>query len=294
MTLLSSWIGRTRGHLLSGHQEQRNTLSAAYTAGSGTLSFSGVMNGIVANTRLSIGTNTFFVISVSGQTATVSAGESGSIDANAAINTVVRVNPMVTDHEILMALGDEMADLSAPDNGLFQMKTVSLVASSAIGYDLTAVTDIIDIYDVRPQDAGTNLWWRQTGQAQYRLDRNADTALFPSGLSLQMFGDSSLGSAIRVVYRAGFLIPTDPTTDLATTGLPLTAYDIPPLGAAMRLMAPREVKRNRTETQSDTRRANEVPPGAVQNSYRGLALLRDQRIQAELGRLMSQYPSRIW
>lgn len=294
MTTLSSWIGRTRGHLLSGHQEQRNTLSTGYTAGSGTLTFTGTMGGIVANTRLSISTNTFFVISVTGQTATVTAGESGSIDANALTGAVVQVNPMITDHEILTALGDEMLDLSAPDNGLFQIKTVSLTASTAIGYDLAGVTDILDIYEVRPQDAGTFLWWRQTDRFQYRLDRNADTALFPSGMSLQMFGDSASGSAIRLLYKSGFVVPTDPTTDLATTGLPLTAYDIPPLGAAMRLMAPREVKRNRTETQSDTRRAAEVPPGAVANSYRGLALLREQRIQAELGRLLAQYPNKMW
>lgn len=294
MSTLATWIGRTRGHLLSGHQEQRNTLSANYTAGSGALTFSGVMNGIVANTRLSISTNTFYVVSVTGQTATVTAGESGSIDANATTGTVVRVNPMVTDHEIMMTLGDELSDLSAPDSGLFQMKTVSLTATTGIGYDLTGVTDIIDVYDVRPQASGTESWWRQMGKFEYRLDRNADTALFPSGLSLQVFGTSAVGLAIRVLYRSGFVVPTATTDDLTTTGLPATAWDIPPIGAAMRLMAPREVKRNRTEAQSDTRRATEVPPGAVTNSYRGLALLRDQRIQAEAGRLLSQYPDRMW
>lgn len=295
MATLADWINQTRGHLLSGHQEQRNTLAVGgYTAGSGTLSFASATAGIVAGTRLSIGLNTFYVLSVntSGLAATVLGGQAGTADVNALAGDLVRVNPMITDHEINTALAAEVDDLSAPDNGLFQMKSVSLTATTGIGYDMTGVTSLLDIYEVRPQATGTQSWWRQMSKFDWRLDRNADTALFPSGLSLQLFGATVPGYAIRVLYRAGFVFPPTVATDLNTTGLPVTAYDIPPIGAAMRLMAPREIKRNRTEYQSDTRRAAEVPPGAVAGSYRGLMMLRQARVASEAARLLSAYPDR--
>ena len=65
------------------------------------------------------------------------------------------------------------------------------------------------------------------------------------------------------------------------------------VGAQIRLMAGREVKRNFTESQGDTRRAEEVPAGAVGNSITNLLRLRRDRIQAEAARLARQYPLRI-
>ena len=85
------------------------------------------------------------------------------------------------------------------------------------------------------------------------------------------------------------MLPTAATA-LSTTGLQASAYDLPPLGAAIRLMSGREIKRNFTETQGDSRRATEVPAGAVQQSSTGLKLLRAQRIVAECARLNSLYP----
>lgn len=295
MATLTTWIDQTRAHLLSGHQEQRNTLAANYTAGSGTLSFASAINGIVAGTRLSISLNTFYVLSVntSGLSATVLGGQGGSSDANAVTGDLVRVNPMVTDFEINTALSAEVSDLSAPDNGLFQISALNLAyVSRTVGYDLTGVTDLIDVYEVRAQDSGTAAWWRQIPKNDWRLDRNADTSLFPSGMSLQVFGDAASGYNLRVLYRTGFTFPATLSTDLTTTGLPTTAYDIAPIGAAMRLMAPREIKRNRSEHQSDTRRAAEIPPGAVANSYRGLMMLRQARVQSEAARLVARYPDR--
>jgi hypothetical protein len=61
----------------------------------------------------------------------------------------------------------------------------------------------------------------------------------------------------------------------------------------MRLMAGREVKRNFTESQGDTRRAEEVPSGAVANSMLQLQRLRRDRVMAEAARLNRQYPLRI-
>ena len=56
-------------------------------------------------------------------------------------------------------------------------------------------------------------------------------------------------------------------------------------------MAGREIKRNFTESQGDTRRAGEVAPGAVMQSSRNLQILRQQRITAESARLDALYPN---
>ena len=55
-------------------------------------------------------------------------------------------------------------------------------------------------------------------------------------------------------------------------------------------MSGREIKRNFTESQGDTRRASEVPPGAILQSSRQLQVLRVQRIAAKAARLDAMYP----
>lgn len=297
----ATWVDRTRAHLMSGRQEARNALGAAYSAGAGVLTLAHDLGAIVPGVRLSVGLNTFYVVSVSGMTATVLGGQEGSTDAGAAINTLVRVAPRFTDFEIAEALLGDLADLSAPENGLFQVSSLDLTSTLGVGgYDLSGLlSDPIDIYSVRAQTSGTSLDWIEVPRIDYRLDRDAPTTVFPSGYALQLYrAQAATGLTLRVLYRRAFdlpalpLDPADLATDLATTGLPATAWDLPPMGAAIRLALTREIKRNFTESQGDTRRAGEVQAGASAASMRPLAALRASRIMAESGRLTSAYPDR--
>lgn len=297
MATLQTWIDATRTLLMSGRQAERNSLGTAYTAGDATMTLSGSLGGIVPGIRLSISTSTYYVRSVvqAGLSASIFAAQEGTTDASYPIGSIVWVGPRFTDAEIVAALQAELADLSGPGNGLFAVASADVTyASGIVGYDVTGVTDLIDIYEVRARASGTALDWPAIPKSMWRLDRNSDTTVFPSGLALSIFTPAYAGLAVRVLYRKGFTTPTLPATDLVTTGLPLTAYDIPPLGAALRLAAPREIKRNFSEGQSDTRRAAEVPAGAVQGSYRGIAALRAARIQSEAERLMARYPDKRW
>jgi hypothetical protein len=116
------------------------------------------------------------------------------------------------------------------------------------------------------------------------------TTDFASGGALVIYEGGYPGQAIRVRYRAPFGSLTALDDDvLADTGLPATAHDLPPLGAAVRLVAGREVKRNFTEAQGEPRRAEEVPPTATLQSSRELLRIRQQRIVAEQSRLLHQY-----
>jgi hypothetical protein len=73
-------------------------------------------------------------------------------------------------------------------------------------------------------------------------------------------------------------------------GYPESAEDILVVGAQIRLIAPREIKRNFTESQGDTRRADEVSAGAVSNSIVSMLRMRRDRITAEASKLTRQYP----
>ena len=293
MTTGTDWLNTTRSYLMSGYTENRNQLAQAYTAGGTTLTFKHALNGIREGARLSIGTNTFYVWSVSGQVATVSPGEDGSVDANAPVNSLVRVSPRFTDDEIWKALSADLADLSSPAAGLFGIGTVDLTYNAIVnGYDLTSIAqDMTSIYEVKYLTPGPQLDNPRIHTTGWRLNRNAITTQFPSGMSLQLFEPAYPGYNLRVVYRKYFTMPTTTNANVASTGLLPSAYDLPPLGAAIRLMSGREIKRNFTESQGDTRRATEVAAGAIMQSPRNLQILRQQRITAESARLDALYPN---
>ena len=87
-------------------------------------------------------------------------------------------------------------------------------------------------------------------------------------------------------------------TDDAQTvaGLPAEANGLPALGAAIQLMVGREIKRNFTEATSDPLQLDLVTGGQVLNSYKGLQLQRQMRIQAVQAGLIKQYgmPLRVF
>lgn len=302
LVTLSDWIETTRRHMTSGRQNERNVLASGYTAGSGTLTVANPLGGIVAGTRLSVGLNVLYVTAVSsvGLSASVIGGQEGSTDANASAGALVRVNPTVTDFEITEALAADLSDLSAPATGLFRVATSTLAAAystALMGMDLVGLAaTLTEVEEVRWLSGSDATNWVALQQLNWTLERDANVTSFPSGLGLLINDSAGVpnGATIQVVYRAGFTPVYVPTDALSVTGLPATAYDLPPIGAAMRLMFPREAKRNETKTQGDTRRAGEVPPGALLNSARGLAAWRSQRIASEMQRLLARYPSRRW
>lgn len=294
MTTGNDWLSTTRSYLMSGMQENRNKLSLPYTKGSGQLTFQYAMDGIREGALLSIGTNTFYVWSVNGQVATVSAGEDSSTDANAPAGSLVRVSPRFTDDAIWKALAADLGDLSSPANAMFGIGTIDLTYNPILtGYDLTSIADdMISIYEVKYLTPGPALDNPRIPDTQYRINRNAITTSFPSGISLQLFQAAYSGYNVRVVYKKYFDMPSTPLADVSSTGLLPSAEDLPPIGAAIRLMSGREIKRNFTESQGDTRRASEVPPGAIMQSSRQLQVLRAQRIASESARLDAMYPNR--
>jgi hypothetical protein len=292
VTTLNGWIAETRDHLEGNRSEEANRV-ASYTAGSGVLTVQDALGNIGAGTHLSIGLNDLLVTSANPLTKQVNVvgGVRGSVDATAVVNDMVRVSPRFSDYQIFRALNRHLPTLSSPRVGLYRVGTVELdYVASLEGYDLTGVSDFVRPLDVRRQTYGPSMSWPTIESILWDVVESAPTADFPSGLALRVRGGHT-GLAVQLVYARSFSpIAANLAAEVSTTGLTADQEDIPPLGAAYRLMAGREIPRNAATSQGDARRAEEVPPGAVARSYAGIVGLWSQRVEEEAARLRSHYP----
>ena len=291
MSTVQTWIDGTRKNLLSSFAEARNKLAAPYTAGSGQLTFQYQLNGIQAGSVISCGLNTFYVYQVNGQVATVDAGIDNSYDVNLSTGAVVRVNPRFPAADIYQALAFDLADLQSPLNGLFGIATADLTYNAYLsGYDLgSLVTNMFDIFEIKYTTPGPFHDNPRLPKDLWDIKRNTVSSISPSGLSLELRTGITPGYNLHVVYKTKLVMPPNVTDSLDLVGLQPSAYDLPPLGAAIRLMAGREIKRNFTENQGENRRPTEVPPGAVMQSSNQLQMLRRSRINDEAAALSIQY-----
>ncbi len=291
-----TWIDETRDLLLTDYVEEQATLGASLNATETVVSFalpSTSPAGVVAGATIEVGAELMYVFSVTSGAATVLRGYKGSEATTHALGALVTINPKFPTYQILDALNHELRDLSSPQNGLFQIKTVEVTFNAAQdGYDLTGVTDdVLSIYQVTYSDPGSEA--SEPAITEYALRRDRNTSAFPSGYGLILHSDAWPGETVRVLYKTGFSTLAAATTALSTTGLHSEAYDLPVLGAALRLMSSRPIRREFLDEQGSSRMADEVPPGAVSASMRDLRALRLDRMNAEATRLDGQYPA-VW
>ena len=287
-----TWIDETKNLLLTDYVEEYDTLGTALNDSETTVNFTHDTAGIVAGSVIEIDTELMYVFSMNASTndATVKRGFRGTTAASHDPYSLVTVNPKFPAQLVLNAINDELADLSSPQNGLYQMKTVELTFNAAQdGYNLTGVTDdILSIYQVTYSDVGAEASEPVISSWTLRRDRN--TSSFASGYALVLHDDGWPGQTVRVQYKTGFAALSATSTALSTVGLHSEGYDLPALGAALRLMSTRPVRREFIDEQGSSRRAEEVPAGAVSASMRDLRALRETRINAEAARLDQKYP----
>lgn len=293
MTTCADLIASARRLLVGRERQALNQLNADIDNVTTTVTFTQPLNGIQAGAVICMDLEEMQVWSVNtaASSATVLRGANGSTAAAHTAGATVRVNPKFSDWEIFRALNDDLLDLTSPENGLYQILTVDLTAVAAqYAYDLP-VTNYLGIADIRWQvpNTVTKEWREITGWA---VNENLPTTAFPSGTAI-FFDPHDLPLAyqpVRIRYKAQFTPLAALGDDVAaTTGLPATATDIPPLGAAVRLMDGRPVGRADYLSQGDTRRADEVRVADVLSAPQHLELRRRQRINAEYLRL-----SQIW
>lgn len=289
MTTTGDLIAACRRQLIGRGRQAMNVLAGSITANTTTVPLSYDLGGIQAGATISVGLEVMLVWQVdqTAKTATVQRGMDGSTPQAHTSGDLILVNPTFTDFEIFTELNNELLSLSAPGNGLFQVKTIDLTAvSGRQGYDFPA-SGFINVLEVRWQQTGTvsQNWPLLT---DWEVSENLPTTgTFPSGMALFLTdAQPTAQQPIRVRYKSTFGALASLTDDVAAvTGLPVTALDIPPLGAALRVMAGRPNQRARFDTQGDTRRADEVRVGEVLQAPAALRQARQQRIDEEAARL---------
>lgn len=295
MTTTADLIESTRRHLFTGQPEQLNRLAVGINNSVESFGMTYALNGIQAGSIIAIDLEEIFIFAVDGEMGVTACarGYNGTTAATHATSAIVTVRPKFSNFRVLQAINDDLSDLSSPMNGLYQLKAIDITFNpSRYGYDITDSTQIVSIAEVRFRTSGPERTWPRINS--FVLERNMPTTGiygdFPSGNALVLYQGAQPGLPIRLKYWAPFSPLTTLTDDVEViAGLTPTMVDLPPLGAAIRLIAGREIKRNFDEAQGEPRRAEEVPPQSQLASAGALRQVRRDRISSESARIIREY-----
>ena len=290
MTTAATVINKTLRQLLSGTVEARNRLTTTINSSATSVVVDFSVEGLRSGQVFEIDSEMFYIWSADSatKTLTVQRAFNGTTAAAHTAGAIVTVNPRFPRAQVLEAINDEMTDLSSPVNGLFQVKTLNITYNGSDRFiNLTNATSVIDLLSVSVRYMNTDY----PVARKVKLVRDMPTDDFASGFALK-FDQGVLAGRLRVVYKAPYTLATSETDDINSAGgIQESVTDIVTIGAQLRLMAPREIKRNFVESQGDTRRSEEVVSGAITNSVSSLKALRKDRIIAEAARLARAYPT---
>ena len=292
MSTAGALLDRVSRQLLSGTVEERNKLATTVDADDTTFVMSYDLAGLRAGVVFEIDAELVYIWEATSgnKTLTVERGYMGTTPAAHTEGALVILNPRFPKAQLLDALNQDIDDLSSPLNGLFRIISANVDYNGADRQiDLTGATSIIDLLDVRLRYLDSDYpVIRKT-----RLQRDLPTSDFPSGYAI-VFDESVMAGTLRVRYKAPFSRVSALADSLQSVAfVPITMEDILELGVMYRMLSTREVKRNFIESQGDTRRSDEVPPGAMRDSFSNILRLRRDRIIAEAAKLARQYPLTI-
>lgn len=292
MSTAGALLERVNRQLLSGTVEERNKLSASINASETSLVMTYDLKGLREGTVFEIDSELFYVWQATSGTKTVvvERGYAGTTAATHSSGAIVTLNPRFPKAQMLEALNQDIDDLSSPVNGLFRIVATDVTYNgSDRQINLTGATNVIDLIDVRLRYLADDY----PVLRGVRLQRNLPTSDFASGLAL-VFDEGTIAGSLRVRYKAPFTRAASTASDIQSVCfVPESMEDILEMGVMVRMLQTREVKRNFIESQGDTRRSDEVPPGAIRDSFSNILRLRRDRIIAEKAKLARQVPTTI-
>ena len=289
MSTAGAVLTRASRQLLSGTVEERNKLATTVTSADTSIVLSYDLGGFREGSVIEIDSELMYVWTATSATKTlvVERAYDGTTAAAHTAGAVTVVNPRFPRQQMLDALNADLDDLSSTVNGLFRVvaQDISYNGTSR-QINLTSASGVIDLLDVRLRYLATDF----PVIRNVRLQRNLPTADFASGFAI-VFDEPVMAGTLRVVTKREFTRATTEASDLQTVCfVPQTCEDILEMGVILRMMNGREIKRNFIESQGDTRRSEEVPPGSTRDSLTNIQRLRRERIVAEAARLKQQYP----
>ena len=286
------------------------TLGANSLAGATSLTYTDTSPAAVASGAIQIGTilsldlELFLVTGApTATTIPVSPGYRGSIQAAHTSGILIHVNPIFSDFQILQAINDDLDSLCSIENGLWALGMLEVTYNQVyIAYDLTdvntglAISNYKDGIALRYKTPWPDRKYIGIPEQKWEVVPIDNDTNFPSGYQLNLMAGGYPGFPVEFVYKQGFNHLVNYTDNVqSVTGLPSTCNDLPPLGAILILVAPREVRRNDPGSQPDSRLAPETPPAAIMNSVAGVDKQRERRITEEaanLAALVSRYRRR--
>lgn len=263
----SDLIRSTRQLVQGNARSPVNTLASQKLAASNTAVLTYPISGVQIGSLIEIGWVAYSVVDIDvvAKTLTVLEEVPGTA-VDAAAGDRVTIRPRYTIRRIITELNNDLMDLST--HGIYKLRSVA-AADGVVTVPVDALV-VLDVWDLdNERNPGVN--WRIV-----------DT---PTGAEL--YGARGLDFVVFGCTFGELSYTTD--VDLDTVGLVSPAEDLPPLGAAIRLLAGAESQRNLIDTQGETRRAEEVQAGALSGSMRNLVLLRQSRLVAEASRYQQRY-----
>ena len=289
MSSVGTVVDRTLRQLMSGVVEERNKTTVAINASTTTVTFQYDLSGMRPGGVIQIDSELMYVweISAGSKSVTVERGWNGTTAAAHAASSIATVDPKFPRAQILEAMNAELDDLASPMNGLFQIKILELNYNGTdLMVNLPTTDKIIDLISVSLRYISTDY----IKVRRCRLIRDLPNDDFNTGYAIR-FDEQVRAGRMIIVYKSPFTNITTETQNIQNVaGLPTSCEDILILGSQIRLVGPREIKRNFTESQGETRRADEVPSGAVGGSITNLLRLRRDRITAEASRINRLHP----
>ena len=289
MSTAGAVLTRASRQLLSGTVEERNKLATTVTSADTSIVLSYDLGGFREGSVIEIESELMYVweSATATKTLTVQRGYDGTTAAAHTAGALATVNPRFPRQQMLDALNSDIDDLSSTVNGLFRVVAQDISYNgSDRQLDITSATGIIDLLDVRLRYLADDY----PVIRNVRLQRNLPTADFASGFAI-VFDQPVMAGTLRVVTKREFTRATTEASDLQSVCfVPQSCEDILEMGVILRMMNGREIKRNFIESQGDTRRSDEVPPGSTRDSLTNIQRLRRERIVSEAARLKQQYP----
>jgi hypothetical protein len=289
VTTARRMVAQARRHVEGDRRGLTNTLSDYISAQTTTLGLAEPIVRLAAGDYLSIEVETCYVSAVAGSQVTVRRSADGSDAAEHYADTLVRLNPRFTDAAIFDGLNDTLAELSGP---LYSTGTVNIDFDPTLrGYALP--DDLADdgLLEVRRSVSGTSAYWPVV--PDYQVALGMDAVDFDTGNALFLPHSYPDDLTLRVVYKAQLGRFRSLDDDASTTGLLPAAYDLPPIGAAVRLLAGTPPLRADITSQGDTRRAGEVSTSDTLNAANALRALYQQRLASESSRLSAKHPTML-
>lgn len=268
--------------------DQLNFLAKDYLLGDGELTLLLDVANITPGMVLSSGLNVWYVMSVDPTTkkVTVYASYDNSRNDALSVGAPVMIRPRVTDWVLFNAVNDTIKSLSSPTYGLYRQgswtdpNTDVVWGTYQIPLEAQDMTNLIRVqarYIMTP-----DLW---TDIPMNYVDWQPENQL------VRINGALPMGTPLRFDYKAPFKKANGLTDDAEfDMGLSASMLDIPPLGAAARLLRLTESRRAQIHNQSDPRRADEVQAGQNTGAAREYERQFQQRVYDEQIRLVNRNP----